>query len=60
MLFAVVEPVASATGANDALQLVGLHPDELVAALVVPLLEALSSQFHRSSGHPFFECNDLN
>lgn len=43
---ALVEPMASAAGANEALKLVGLHPNEFVYSLVAPDLKALSSEFH--------------
>lgn len=44
---ALVEPVAGAAGADEALQLVGLHPDELIDALIAPYLQALPPQLHR-------------
>ena len=34
VLFAVVQPVAGSPGSNDPLQLVRLHPDDLVTPLV--------------------------
>jgi hypothetical protein len=51
-LLAVVEPVAGSTCADNALQLVRLHPDQLVHALVPPQLEALASELHCAASHP--------
>ena len=45
----VVQPVAGAARPNQALQLVGLHPDQLVHALVAPDLQALAAQLHRAA-----------
>lgn len=46
VLLGVVQPVAGAPGADQALQLVGLHPHQLVHALVAPDLQALAAQLH--------------
>ena len=46
VLLGVVEPVAGAARANQALQLVDLDPDQLVHSLVAPDVQALSAQFH--------------
>ena len=40
------------TCSYDALQLVGLDPDELVDALVAPQLQALPPQLHGATRHP--------
>ena len=45
---AVVEPVPGAACADDALQLVALHPDQLVDALIAPQRETLPTQLHGS------------
>jgi hypothetical protein len=52
VLFAVVQPMARPPRADDALQLVGLDPDDLVDALVAPQFEALAPEFHGSARHP--------
>lgn len=53
----LVEPMTSAAGADEALQLVGLHPNELVYSLVAPDLKALSSEFH---GTPCVQMRPIN
>ena len=40
------------TCSYDALQLIGLDPDELVDALVAPQLQALPPQLHGAPSHP--------
>ena len=46
VLLPVVEPVASASSADQPLQLVGLHPYDLIHALIAPQSEALSAELH--------------
>lgn len=48
MLLAVIQPVACSASANNALQLIGFHPDNLVDSFVAPELKALSPKFHGS------------
>lgn len=49
VLFAVIQPVVGSADANDALQLIGLHPDDLTAALVA--LEFMHSRPTERSDH---------
>jgi hypothetical protein len=49
VLLAVVEPVPRAPRANESLQAVGLHPDQLVNALVAPLGQQLAAQLQRTA-----------
>jgi hypothetical protein len=44
----MVQPMTCPTSSNNSLQLIGLHPDDLVNALIAPKLEAFSAQFHGS------------
>jgi len=46
VLLGVVEPMSCPPGPDQALQLVGLHPDELIHSLVAPDVQALPSQLH--------------
>lgn len=48
MLLAVVQPVTCSTCSDDSLQLIGLHPYDLINAFVTPKLEAFPTQFHGS------------
>ena len=48
----MVKPMASPPSPDDALKLVGLHPDHLIHPLITPQTQALSTQFHCSSCHP--------
>ena len=40
MFFAVVQPMASTPSSNDALKLIGLHPDNFLNTFVTPELQA--------------------
>jgi len=48
MLLAVVQPVTCSTRSDDSLQLIRLHPYDLINAFVTPQLEALPTQLHGS------------
>jgi hypothetical protein len=48
VLLAVVQPVPGAPSADEPLQAVGLHPDQLVNALVAPLAQQLTAQLQRT------------
>ena len=48
VLLGVVEPVAGAPCADEPLQLVCLHPDQLIHSLVAPDLQALAAELHRA------------
>jgi hypothetical protein len=52
VLLAVVQLIAGATRPNDALQLIGLDPNQLVHPFVAPQLEAFAAQLHGASLHP--------
>ena len=52
VLLAVVQPMPSPSGSNDPLQLVRLHPDDFVDALIAPELETVSAQLHSTARHP--------
>lgn len=47
MFLAVIQPVTSTTSPNNALQLVRLYPNNLLALLVAPKSQAFTAQFHR-------------
>lgn len=46
----MVEPVSSSPGTYDSLQLVRLHPNQFVDALVAPQLETFPAKLHRPVG----------
>lgn len=48
VFFPMIEPVAGPPGPNDPLQLVGLHPNQFVDAVIAPKLEALAPELHGS------------
>ena len=48
----VVDPVAGAPRADDALELVGLDPQQLLHELVAPQVQALAPELHRAPRHP--------
>mmetsp|Transcript_73326 Transcript_73326/g.218871 ORF Transcript_73326/g.218871 Transcript_73326/m.218871 type:complete len:422 (-) Transcript_73326:1081-2346(-) len=52
VLLGVVDPVTSSAGANDSLQLVRLHPNDLLYPLVPPDAEAVACQLHGPAGDP--------
>lgn len=52
VFFAVIEPVTSPSGADDALQLIRFDPQDLVTPSVAPQVQTLASQFHGSSRDP--------
>jgi hypothetical protein len=52
VLLCVVQPVSRASGTDDTLQLVSLHPDDLINTSVSPVAQAFAANFHRSSSHP--------
>ena len=52
MLLGVVDPVSSAPGSNDALELIGLDPEELLDKPVPPDVEQLAAELHCPTGDP--------
>mmetsp|Transcript_52845 Transcript_52845/g.86285 ORF Transcript_52845/g.86285 Transcript_52845/m.86285 type:complete len:412 (-) Transcript_52845:211-1446(-) len=48
----VIDPVSSASCPDDALQLIGLHPDDLFNPFVSPEFEALPRQLHSTASDP--------
>jgi hypothetical protein len=48
MFFSMVQPMTCSTSSDNPLQLIGLHPDNLINTLISPKLQALSAQFHGS------------
>jgi hypothetical protein len=48
VLLAVVHPVTCSTRSDDSLQLIGLHPNDLINAFIAPQLETLPTQLHGS------------
>jgi hypothetical protein len=48
MFLAMVQPVTCSTSSDNSLQLIGLHPNDLINTLITPKLEAFSAQFHGS------------
>jgi hypothetical protein len=52
VLLCVVQPVSCASGPDDTLQLISLHPDDLINTSVSPVAQAFAANLHRSSSHP--------
>jgi hypothetical protein len=48
VFLAVVQPVTCSTCSDDSLQLISLHPYDLVNTFVTPKLEAFPTQLHGS------------
>jgi hypothetical protein len=46
MFLAMVQPMTCSTSSDNPLQLIGLHPDNLINTLISPKLQAFSAQFH--------------
>ncbi len=51
MLLTVIKPMACTTRSNNPLQLVGLHPYQLIHSFIILLFKALAAQLHRPSCH---------
>ena len=59
VLLAMVQPVPGPPGSDDALQLVRLHPDQLVYPVVPPQLETLPAQLHSPARHVIIPSGSL-
>lgn len=49
VLFTMVQPVACPACTDEPVQLIGLHPDQLINSVIAPDLQTFSTQLHSTA-----------